>query len=369
MSTKDLFRALEFAHYANRYRDRIFVVALHGDVPFQELLPDIKVLAGYHIQVVLVAPDPADHLASLVTLANKRGTRLKLIAEPRQTAAEEPDPARLLAALANRETPLLAFKPTPSTPVEAAYLLAEKVARRLGANKLFLVRPSLEELVPLFPRSHITLEELVHCRPKLTGPNGRLEPLLAFIRETLEHNPADIVLLEGKTPRLFEEVFTYDGSGLLFTKTKSTRIRPARLEDITDMMMLLKPEIAAGRILPVEESEVESGLDFYRVYEVEGDLVGLARLKQYGTWAELSRFATLHRYRGRGRARELAVRLIEEAIQQKMDAVFALSVDPRMWTFFNSLGFVETSRENLPGSWKTGYDFSRPSKAFVKELT
>ncbi len=58
MNAKELFQALEFSHYAERFRDNVFVVALPLDVPFQDLLLDIKVLLGYHIRVVLVVPDP-----------------------------------------------------------------------------------------------------------------------------------------------------------------------------------------------------------------------------------------------------------------------------------------------------------------------
>lgn len=178
----------------------------------------------------------------------------------------------------------------------------------------------------------------------------------------------DIVLLEGKTTALFQEVFTYDGAGLLFNRAKTTVIRPAQVGDITHIMMLLRPEIEAKRILPVTEATIERDIAHYRVYEVEGDIVGLARLKIYGAWAEMAQFITLHRYRGRGRARELAARLEEEARAQGLDAVFALSVEPRMWAFFQSLGFREIDRQLLPDTWKQNYDFNRPSHAFYKAL-
>ena len=78
MDAKDLFQALEFAHYAERFRDKVFVIALPQGVPFQELLLDIKVLTGYRIQVVLVVPDPDFELEALIKLSNVRGTRFHL---------------------------------------------------------------------------------------------------------------------------------------------------------------------------------------------------------------------------------------------------------------------------------------------------
>ena len=78
--------------------------------------------------------------------------------------------------------------------------------------------------------------------------------------------------------------------------------------------------------------------------------------------------ATLPRYRGKGRARELARHLEQEAREAGVERLFALSTDERMWGFFLSLGFSETPREQLPEAWRTQYDLNRPSHAFVKEL-
>ena len=47
--SKELFRALEFAHYAERFRGETFVIALPAGASFAELLLDFKVFAGYRI--------------------------------------------------------------------------------------------------------------------------------------------------------------------------------------------------------------------------------------------------------------------------------------------------------------------------------
>jgi amino-acid N-acetyltransferase len=126
--------------------------------------------------------------------------------------------------------------------------------------------------------------------------------------------------------------------------------------------------VEAGAILAVPESRIEDNIDNYWVYEIDGMPVGLACLKHFGAYAELAQFSTLPRYRGKGRARELALFLVEQARQQGFGHVFALSIDPRMWEFFQSLGFQPVEREALPEAWRTGYDMSRPSRALLKEL-
>lgn len=140
------------------------------------------------------------------------------------------------------------------------------------------------------------------------------------------------------------------------------------MKDVTDIALLLTPEQDAGRILRVDENDIEANIASYWVYDIDGLLVGAARIKRFGTWAELAHFATLSRYRGKGRARELAQRLVAEARAQGIQVVFALSIDPRMWDFFGDLGFREIEREQLPEGWKAGYDMNRPSRALVRNL-
>jgi len=376
MNTKELFQALEFAHYAERFRDKVFVIAFPKDIPFQELLLDIKVLVGYHIKVVLVVPDPRFKLAEIVDTSNKRGTRfhLSLVTDALYNPQEGPigiDLEKLRRVMAQGKSLVIAHHTDlPSEGLlEPTYLLAREVALRLQAHKLFLVSRAAQALEEAISHTHVTAEELGGLTAKLgqIGMDG-LTPLLRFIGDCLEQGIPDIILLEGQGTLLFGEVFTHDGTGILFNPSRRALIRQAKVRDVTDINLLLNPEIEAGRILPVDENTVERNISNFWIYEVDELLVGVARLKPYGTWAELAHFSTLPRYRGKGRARELAQNMIDQARSQRIEAVFALSIDPRMWEFFQSLGFHEIPREKLPREWQSGYDFSRPSHAFLLEL-
>ncbi|MDH4120113.1 MAG: GNAT family N-acetyltransferase [Deltaproteobacteria bacterium] len=358
MPSKELFQALEWAHYAERFRDKVFVIGLPETASFTLLLPDIKVLTGYRIQVVLAAPDPQGTLEGLVARSNTRGTRFQWI------PPEHPlHPGELKAILAQGRTPLLTSREAGQEYPSPAHRLAGKAAQALEAHKLFLLLPDTSPWQKALGRSHVTAEELAAWRKSPPPPEVSTE-LLNFIERQLAQGVSDLVLLDGEPTQLFREVFTYDGAGVLFNRTRQPHIRQARVEDITNLMLLIRPGVEEGRILPVEENEVEEHIHQYWVYDIEGDLVGVARLKPQGDQAELAQFTTLSRYRGRGRAKELAQRLIDQARGQGYQAVFALSVDPRMWAFFQGLGFQEVPRETLPTSWKKGYDFLRPSKAF-----
>ncbi|HEX7927895.1 MAG TPA: GNAT family N-acetyltransferase [bacterium] len=374
-ATKELFQALEFVHYAERFRHKVFVLALTPETPVHELLHDLRVLAGYQIQVVLVAPDTDFQLDRIVSQSNKRGTRFQLLMLTELAFPQEGPPqidyAGLHKDLANGFMPILAYhwEPAGSGALEPSFLLAGELAVQLKADKLYLVTPKVGAWFGAASRTQVLREEISRMDAELA--NGGIaghEPLLAFIHTTLDRNVPDIVVVEGKPSYLFKEVFTHDGAGILFTCVKPSHIRQAEVRDVTDIALLLEPEREAGRILKVDDNEIEANIGTYWVYDVDGLLVGAARIKRFGKWAELAHFATQPRYRGKGRARELAQRLIREALMQGIEVVFALSIDPRMWEFFGELGFRELARDQLPDEWKTGYDMNRPSRALVRQL-
>lgn len=378
--SKELFRALELAHYAQRFRGNVFVIALPAATAFQELLLDFKVLAGYHIQLVLVTQDPAFNLERIISLANQRGARFQLslltdlLFRPEEEALQLDFP-RVHASLAEGRTPVIAYhgslpaEPAEDAGIDPTFALAAEVAARLGASKLFLVSPLAAALREALPRTSVQAGDMEGLAETLHQAGlAHAEPLCAFVQSQLARGIPDLVLLEGRRAHLFQEVFTYDGAGILFTGTRASRIRPAQMKDVTDITLLLRAEIEAGRILPINEDAIAEAIDSYWIYEIDGMPAGLACLKRFGTDAELAQFATLPRYRGKGRARELAAYLAEQARAQGMRRVFALSIDARMWAFFRALGFEEVERAELPDDWRRGYDFSRPSRAFRKEL-
>ena len=177
-----------------------------------------------------------------------------------------------------------------------------------------------------------------------------------------------MTVIEDRPGRLFREVFTHEGSGILFNNVVGEVVRQARLEDVTDIALLLRTEIGGGRILPVDDNEIERDIHRIWVYEIDGLVVGCARLKAYGDWAELAQFVTLPRYRGKGHARTLGIRLEEEAATMGIRTLFALSIYGSMGRLFTAQGFRPVDRGGLPPEWQAGYDMKRPSKAYIKEL-
>ena len=144
--------------------------------------------------------------------------------------------------------------------------------------------------------------------------------------------------------------------------------RRAELADVTDIALYTGLEAEAGRLRPLTENDIADKIDSFWLYEVNDRIVAVTRLKRYGDWAELGAAITLTRDRGRGHGGALAQQLLREGIAQDLKALFVLGKDPRMEKMFGPLGFSEVDRTELPAEWKSDYDMSRPTRAFVRYL-
>ena len=113
MNVSDLYRALEFSHYAERYRDNVLVIGLSLNTPFHDLVLDFKVLAAYGIKLVIMAPDPNFELEREIALSNTHGTNFSLIQaqEPKSAGSYElkVNLSQVEAALDLGEMPVVVF--------------------------------------------------------------------------------------------------------------------------------------------------------------------------------------------------------------------------------------------------------------------
>jgi amino-acid N-acetyltransferase len=375
MDVSDLYRALEFSHYAERYRDNVLVIGLSLNTPFHELVLDFKVLAAYGIKLVIMAPDPKFELEREIALSNTHGTNFSLIQaqEPKSAGSYDlkVNLSQIEAALELGEMPIVVYHClTPQTSqVEAAQKLGKYVATGLKAKKIISLSQQAQLLEDALSRTRVTYDELDNFYDRLHETNmGRFEESIRFVQSLLEANIPEIAFLVAKSGLLCQEVFTHEGAGILFSKIVHSEIRQAELRDISDIAFQIRPEIESGRILPVEENTIAQNLHDFWVYEIDGQIVSVMRLKEYGDWVEIGTGSTIFRDRKFGRASELFIHLFEEAKRRGVKGIFGVGINPKMEENLIPLGFVEVQHSELPQAWQDQYDSSRPSRAFALTL-
>ena len=81
---------------------------------------------------------------------------------------------------------------------------------------------------------------------------------------------------------------------------------------------------------------------------------------------EIACVATHPDYRGEDRGERLLAALELQAKKLKLNNVFVLTTQTAHW--FQELGYLEVSRDQLPEQKQTPYNLQRNSKVFIKQL-
>jgi len=156
----------------------------------------------------------------------------------------------------------------------------------------------------------------------------------------------------------------------LKSRVGPVRSRRAVLSDVAAMWNLLQDPFKEGTVLPISFDHLCVTVSDFVIYYVGSEIGGFAATKHYGTnTAELCKIVTNPIFRGRGIAKQLVTQSIFQALDEGLDSVFALSLNPTMIHIFKSLGFREVARETLPKDWQKSYDFSRRSTGVQFQLT
>ncbi len=358
-----MLNALEFFHYSYRFQRRLFVLSLSPETDLKNIVTDLRVLNASKIKCIVVMENQAK-LSKTVREWSDRGYPFEFfqqecdtdftnsVADVRELTEKGKIPVIGLKARQNRHASLELIE--KSTIDLAQHFIVDKVFflskfDGLKINESFI--------------SHLTPQEAQREMKDNSEVNIGRNHLDFLVKSNLEYG-FEIVLLKGESGCLFQEIFTHRGKGTLLTNDYPNVIRKGKKSDVMDISLLLKPYVSSGAILPVSEDSIAAEVHEYYVYTVNRSIVAIAKLTDYGAAIELAKFCTLPRYQGKGRARELAEKMIQTVRNAKKEFMFALSIEPKMFEFFKSLGFSECDRESLPESWKNQYDRSRQSKAF-----
>src|SRR5947208_1939520 len=212
------------------------------------------------------------------------------------------------------------------------------------------------------------LETLLrHGEAEWAGLGGR-RGLLVAVRDALEGGVESVNLC---TPEgIAEELFTYVGSGTLFTRGDYCHVAPLGLDDFAQAERLLERGQREGLLKLRSPDEIAGVLAVgFGATVCDRHLAGIAGLLTAPYAAErageIVGLYTITRFKGEGIGERLVGRLLAEAAKRGLAYVFACAVDERAVQFFLRLGFEQVGAERVPAAKWTGYDARRRARVVV----
>jgi len=333
--------------------------------PFSEKGFYLDEFHGRTLGIAAAAADlraPAPLLAVLAELA-ANDTRAVVISTDAAvlrrvlgSAAVPADDARLPAAVwrAFAEGPWAGVAVRRTEDFAAAAL---GVAIRLGLSKVVWIDP--EGGLCRTDATRVSFVELDELRALVRAGEGTERiGLLREIERALDAGVAAVNLstLEG----LADELFTYAGSGTLFSRKRYVEVRPLGLDDFDPANDLITRGVAEGYLAPRAAEDVETVLVNGFGAFVEGvHLAGIGALLVQGAGGEIASLYTLTRFIGGGIGGHLIRFAVERAAQAGMRFVFACTTSERVVAFFEANGFRAVGPEEIPETKWDGYDSER----------
>jgi len=113
---------------------------------------------------------------------------------------------------------------------------------------------------------------------------------------------------------------------------------------------------------------LETEISQFRLLVRDGRIIACAALYPFAEdgCGEMACIVSHPDYRGGKRGQRLLKSIEQEARRQGLNRVFVLTTQTAHW--FIEQGFVEASRDELPGKKKSLYNLQRNSKVFFKTL-
>jgi amino-acid N-acetyltransferase len=168
---------------------------------------------------------------------------------------------------------------------------------------------------------------------------------------------------------LLRELYTRDGSGTLITGQPYEGFRPARTEDVTGILELLRPLEERGVLVRRSRERLETEIGYFFLMERDGLVIACAALYPYPSegMAELASVAVHPDYRGGRRGDKLLEHIEAIARGRGLGRLFVLTTQTAHW--FQERGFTPAPRESLPAEKQALYNQRRNSLVFIKDLS
>ena len=243
-------------------------------------------------------------------------------------------------------------------------VLAQQVAVELKADKLFFVMgdqaPILKdgEIVPA-----MNIEEL-DSYVASHADDEQIKNLLALSKTACLNGVNRSHILDGNLDGvLLTEIFSDLGSGTMIYTNNYGKIRAMEQTDIPSVLGVMRPFVAAGKLLPRTEADVAAKLEDFYVYEFDGGVRACASLHKYDDGQfEIAAVAVDEAYSHIGIGPKLVESLVQKAKSCGAKSVFIMTTQASDW--FEKIGFAEDKIESIPAERKKLWSPERGSKVY-----
>jgi amino-acid N-acetyltransferase len=415
--------------YVTHFRDKIFVVAIDGEIlgseNFANILLDIAVLRSLSIKVVLVhgaglqieqaaqeqgiRPSNSDGIGLIdeTTLEISINVALRLtnqimegltqvdlraayanciIAHPfgivhgvdfQKSGKVERVDAKLLELFLNEEVvpviPPLGFDGEGRTFRVNSDLVALEVAEAIHATKLIYLS-AFDGLVLDGQRiGHLVAPELEEVLKKQKDklPKGLLSKL-EHAAQACRYGVPRVHLLNGNVNEaLLAEIFSNGGVGTMVYSNEYEQIRHLYKKDVREVMSLIQQSVRSEELVRRTRTEMLADIDDYWVLEIDRHIVGCVAMYPYPEhkMAELACLYVSRSNENQGLGRKLISFVESLARQRGFSKLVALSTQAFVYLQQKG-GFAEAGPEILPPARRAKYEASgRNSRILLKNLT
>ena len=263
----------------------------------------------------------------------------------------------------------LGFSTSGQTFNLAAEELAAELAVALEADKLIVFNDPGQITDAGQQRiSRITPERLNGlCADLDPDTKVRCQALIAANTQGVERGHLVAFADDGA---LLQELFTADGIGTQVSRHDEDLIRQAQLEDVADIVEIIRPLEEDGVLVPRSRAQLEQEIAQFFIAELDGVVVGCCAVYAFADTAELACVAVhenyRHQYSDMGIGSELLEAAERAASAQGATSLFVLTTQTQEW--FVSHGFTPADVESLPSSKQSLYNWQRGSAVLQKPL-
>ncbi len=425
MKVSDLRGILQ---YVPRFREKIFVVAVDGDIVasenFPNILLDLAVLRSLSIKVILVhgARSQIEKLAAErgIAISNSDGTgitddvTLKLSIEAATQVTNEimqglttvdlravyansiiAHPAGILGGTDYRWTgrvekvdtrslqlflnegiipiiPPIGFDGEGKTFRVNSDSIALEVASAMHAMKImFLLKDGFVLGNQIVGQLSIAETEDILKKKRVADNPGLVSKLDHAARACREGVPR-VHLLDGSlNEALLSEVFSAEGIGTMIYSNEYQQIRRVFKKDVRSVMALIRQSVNNEELIRRTRAEIVAHIEDYWVLDVDRSLVGCVALHGYPDQkkAELACLYVNKSQGGQGYGRKLMAFVEGLAAEKGYEKIFALST--QAFAYFQTKGnYQEATADVLPPGRREKYEASgRNSKILIKDVT